>query len=148
MRCGVVSIPREAKSKWVGVSLVNGFVQLLLQICQQCRLRGGKPARIPSQSDCAIELVVRQPRNIVKVQRVCGIVRPIDIRICPLCRLLQVIGSSRVWQPCGQRPCTLQGKVEFHGPQFQVVAPLAFWIETEWNSREQVATGCGLVKAE
>ena len=117
MRGRVVDVPRKTETKGIGITLCHGFVQLLFQVGQNCGPVRFETRWISGQSKSSVEIKVCEAGNVVKVQGVCGIIRTSDVRIRPVCRLLQVEIGIDVRKAHWQATRPLQGEVQFHSSQ-------------------------------
>ena len=134
MRSGVPCSPGETESKRIGACLSDCLVELFLQVRKQRGLAGSKARRISCQCYRPVQFIVSQPADVVKIERVGGIIGTGDVSVGPLCRLLQIVSWISVGQARRQIGAGLESKVQLHRAQFQVVAPFRLGIETEWNN--------------
>src|SRR5947207_5977178 len=91
---------------------------------------------------------MRQSADVVQIERISRIVRPGEVGIGPVRRLLQVEHAVVVRQAHRQTACALQSKVQFRSPEFEVFAPFRFRIKAEWNYGEEVSARSGVCQVE
>ena len=84
-----------------------------------------------------------QSADVVKIERVSGVVWAGNVSVGPMRGLLQVV--RRGMRNCGTgSAASLQGEVKFGGAEFEIIPPFTFRIETEGSNRQQVAAGRGV----
>src|SRR6476660_5713794 len=88
MRSGVPCSPGKTESEGIGAGLRDCLVELFLQVRKQRGLAGGKARRISCQRYRAVQFIVSQTADVVKIERVGGIVGSSDVSVGPLRRLL------------------------------------------------------------
>src|SRR5713226_5494023 len=91
---------------------------------------------------------MRQPADVVQIERIGSVVRSGDVSIGPVRRLLQIEHAIAVGQAPRQTACALQSKVEFCSPEFEVVAPFRLWIKAERNCGKEVSARSGVCQIE
>ena len=94
---------------------------------------------------------MRQPGDIIKIQRVPRIARTSNVGVRPLRRQRQVITRVAMRQTLRQASALLrqlQSKVEFRRAQLQIVAPFAFGIKIVRHGRQQIPLGRGFGEIE
>ena len=132
MGCRVIRSPRKSKAKRIGRARSLRILQLFLQILDEIFLRDLEPTGFAGFRDRTEKLEMRQPADVIQIQRVTGIARPSDVRIRPMRRRLQIKIWIRLFHPRRQRPIrTREREVKFRRPEFHVIAPFRFAIEIE-----------------
>ena len=145
----VICRPRETEPKGMRAALRDGLVQLLLQIRNQSGLVRFQTSatRIACQCQRAVKLEVRQPADIVKVERISGIIWSGDVSVCPVRCLLQIV-RRRVRTGWAAGAASLQSEIKFRGAQFQIIAPFRLWIKTERDHCQQISARRGVRQVE
>ena len=83
---------------------------------------------------------MRQPADVVEVERVGGVLGAADIGAGPVRCLLEVEERVGVRRP-GRKATTRHREIQLCGAQLQVASPFRLGIEAEWHVGDQVAAG-------
>ena len=130
MRNAVVSAPLQPEAKRIAGIAVRRIRDRLAHVAEQFRLRHREAPRISRPLDRSVKFEVRQPGNIVKVQRIARVARPSDVCMRPRRGQFQVMHGITMRQAAGFIAMP-QREVELCGAQFHVVAPLALRIKNQ-----------------